>query len=226
MAIQNCDSGFAQACQHKRRRITQAHSPFKLRQVFPDEKIGHLLSELVPFVLQFASVNSVGPSSNRCARMRAKKNDCRRASPITQYSSALAFHRADGWKSDQSRCRRGLQSNRRRNGNPDASVRAGPKTNNDFFRKTEFFADELKVFKKRSGIFPIVCPFAHQIGIVLSARPCCRARWKVRAQEFSFRLIIALVFRFHLKRNPCAWFGTNSGNRSAHSMTETPSPKK
>src|SRR5437660_2645871 len=73
----------------------------------------------------------------------------------------LTFHRTNRRISDKSRFRRNLQSNRRRDRNPNARIRTGPQTNNDFFWRTEFLADVLQVYKKWSGILPIVCPFAH-----------------------------------------------------------------
>src|SRR5437660_12743948 len=73
----------------------------------------------------------------------------------------LTFHRTNRRISDKSRFRRNLQSNRRRDRNPNARIRTGPQTNNDFFWRTEFLVDVLQVYKKWSGILPILCPFAH-----------------------------------------------------------------
>ena len=81
-----------------RRRI-QHRDARKSAQRFSLEYSGHAM----PARRSASSfcVQSSGPSANSRSRTRAKKNDCRRASPMTAYSGASVGMRARGRQSDQ-----------------------------------------------------------------------------------------------------------------------------
>src|SRR5207253_4986368 len=106
-------------------------------------------------------------------------------------------------------------------------VRTGAESDNDCVGQTELLADLGKIFEKRTGILAIVRPFEHdKIDSAVQPGEAAARSGKFERKNFHLVLIIRVLSDFISNKIHRAWSGMSSGNRSAHSITETPSPKK
>src|SRR5205823_8652166 len=110
---------------------------------------------------------------------------------------------------------------------PSPCVRSGTESDDDWVRQTELGPDLRKIFEKWTGILAIVRPFPHdRIDIVTQPREAATRGGKFQSKDFHFMLIARAFSDFISNKIQRACSGMNSGNRSAHSITEMPSPKR
>src|SRR5207253_2202226 len=84
-----------------------------------------------------------------------------------------------------------------------------------------------QIFEERAGILSIIRPFAPKIDIaVVEQGETAASAGKFERENFHLTVIARCVSDFVSKEIQRAFSGIRSGNRSAHSITETPSPTK
>src|SRR5205085_11804528 len=114
-----------------------------------------------------------------------------------------------------------------RNCDPGSGVRAWSKSDNDGLRFSKSVLHFSQIFEERAGILSIVWPLLIEFNFVSSAQRDAAARaGKFEREDFHLVSIARSVSDFVSNEIQRAFSGIRLGKRSAHSMTETPSPKK
>src|SRR5262249_2688993 len=141
----------------------------------------------------------------------------------------IGLHYANRGIADQACITRKLYPDRGRNRDPCSGIGAGAKSDNNRFRSAKRSLHGLEVLKKRYRIFSIVRPFTRELDCALQPGQAASRSGKFKRESFHdgdesvmTRWRSDLISKA-IHRAPS---GIKSGNRSAHSITETPSLKK
>ena len=175
---------------------------------------------------------AIGPSSNVRRHARAQRKSSCPPRVADDAHIPAAIERADRGKSDQSRAGSGPQAERGRNRNAHAGIGAGPEANHDSSGLRRTLPAMRSGSRRTSRNLSIGRERPNE---VLARRPRRAKRYsrprdgKFEREDLHCGFIARSCAPFaspDRKRSQRVRFGKNSGNRSAHSITATPSSSR